>query len=219
MRPELVLFDMDGTIVQYNSGSFQSSWDALGIAAGLNEEWQRLLEYYLPRPELYQEWFDKNCKLLQGVSLASVADKIFPLPYTPGFLEFADYLQEQGIRKGLVSSGIDVVAKRVQQDAGLDFMLVNEVHLNEGIFTGTGKINVGIADKGALVQELLGNYNVSKERAVFFGDHFNDIPAWREVGMPFGINVKSEVCHPYLQLQFDNFHEAREYFREVLEGK
>ncbi len=213
------MFDMDGTIVQYNSGSFQSSWDAIGHAAGLREQWQHLLEYYLPRPELYREWFEKNCELLQGLPFASIEPSIFPPPYTPGFLEFAGYLQEQGIRKGLVSSGVDVVAQKVQQDAGLDFILVNEVHLNDGIFTGTGKINVGIADKGSLVRTLLGSYNVPKEQAVFFGDHFNDIPAWQEVGMPLGINIKSEVCHPYLQLQFDDFHEALEYFREVLEGK
>ena len=219
MKPELVLFDLDGTIVQYNHGSFQSSWDALGHAAGLEEEWQRLMQYYLPRPELYQEWCDRNCELLRGLPLAPIAEKIFPPPYTPGFLEFCDYLREQGIWKGLVSSGVDLVAKKVQQDADLDFIVVNEVHIHDGRFTGTGKINVGLQEKGALIQQILQDYGLLKEGVVFFGDHFNDIPAWQEVGLPLGINVKHESCYPHITRWFDDFYQARDYFRTEFEGK
>ena len=219
MNPALVLFDMDGTVVQYNSGSFQSSWDAIGHAAGLREQWQELLDYYLPQPERYQEWFEKNCALLRGLPFASIEPKIFPPPYTPGFLEFCGYLQKQGIHKGLISSGVDIVAQRVQRDAGLAFMVVNEVQLVEGKFAGTGKVNVSIQDKGVQVKRLLRQYGLMKEQAVFFGDHFNDIPAWREVGMPWGMNIKDSVCLPYLELNFDDFHEAREYFQMTFDGK
>lgn len=217
MLPKLVIFDMDGTIVQYSSGNFQSSWDAIGFAAGKKEEWERQLEYYLPRPEQYKEWVKADCRLLTGIPVQPVAEKIFPPPYTPGFKEFCVYLKEKEVKTGIISSGVDFVAKRIQQEAGLDFIVANEVHIKEGKFTGKGKVNVGIKDKGKCVKRAMRKYASKKEETAFFGDHFNDQEAWKEVGFPMGMNIKSERCCLFTNLDFSDFYQAKEFFEERLE--
>ncbi|MBC7093134.1 hypothetical protein H5T53_03895, partial [Candidatus Bipolaricaulota bacterium] len=41
-----VLFDLDGTLVRYQGVAFESSWGAIGIAAGVGREWDALLARY-----------------------------------------------------------------------------------------------------------------------------------------------------------------------------
>lgn len=92
MALELLLFDMDGTLVCYLESSFHSSWDALGFAAGKKEEWLKNVDYYYPRPELYEEWIQENCKLLKGISVGETLEKILPPPYLPGTKDFFSYI-------------------------------------------------------------------------------------------------------------------------------
>ncbi len=208
-----MLLDMDGTVVQYNSSSYQSSWDAIGKAAGLGEEWQELLRYYIDKPLLYQEWFDKNCEKLAGVSVAAISQEIFPPPYTPGFLECCGYLKQQGVVLGLLSSGVDLVAKRIQEEAGLDEIVVNEVYVENGCFTGRGNLKVALDGKGQIIQQLMEQYHAAREETAFIGDHFNDIPAWQKVGLPLGMNVKDARCYGFIQHHFNNFYEARDFLQ------
>ncbi len=219
MLPKLVIFDMDGTIVQYPSGNFQSSWDAIGFATGKKDEWERLMAYYLPRRERYDEWSGENCRLLAGLPVQPVFDQIFPPPYTPGFKEFCTYLDQRKIKKGIISSGVDLVAERIQQETALDFIVANEVHVRDGKFTGGGKINVGISGKGKSVREIIQRYRVSQTETAFFGDHFNDREAWQEVGLPFGMNVKDSGGHAFVRRNFTDFYQAKEFFADELEGK
>ncbi|MEK6969188.1 MAG: HAD-IB family phosphatase [Nanoarchaeota archaeon] len=217
MSIKLVMFDMDGTIVQYKESKMLSSWGALGIAAGVNEEWDQLMNHYLSLPELdqqYNEWFEKNCRCLTDMLVQPILEQILPPPYTPGFLEFCNYLGQQGVKKGMISGGINLVAEHVQKEASLDFILVPEIYVSQGKFTGTGKINVPLMGKGIFVKEKLAEYGLTREQVAFFGDAFNDVPAWKEVDFPFGINARTEEGRLLLKENFQDFHEALKYVRE-----
>ena len=217
MALKLVMFDMDGTVVQYKQSKLLSSWGALGIAAGVSEEWDRLMNHYLSLPELdqyYSDWFEKNCRCLTGIPVQPILEQILPPPYTPGFLEFCDYLGQHGVKKGLISGGINLVAEHIQQEASLDFILVPEIHVSQGKFTGTGKINVPLMSKDIFVKEKLAEYGFNREQAAFFGDAFNDVPAWKEVDLPFGINARTKEGMLFLKENFQDFHEALKYVQE-----
>ena len=209
---KLVLFDLDGTIVKYEDGNFQSSWDALGKAAGIWEEWEKRVRYYYPRPELYAEWINANTHSLQGLLVQPILEKILPPPYTAGFREFCSYLQQQKIRTGIVSSGVGFVAEHVRQEMSLDFVVANEVLFEDGRFSGACCINVPLWDKGRIVAEILQQQNVSPQEAAFFGDNKNDLEAWRKVSRRYGIEVKDESCLPHLDHCFPDFVAAKKYF-------
>ncbi len=214
MTLDLILFDMDGTIVQYNNSPYQSSWDALGEAIGKKEEWDRLLQYYVHRPHEYQDWFEANCRDLHGLGVEEVLEKLLPIPYTPGFVELCTVLREKKIRTGIVSNGIDLITNEIQREVRLDLVLANELHIADGYFTGTGTMHVHIAEKGAAVQRVLRQQEVSRERAAYFGDHFNDLPAWQEVALPLGMNLKDKRCYAQVKAQFSDFQQAREYLEQ-----
>ena len=221
MALELILFDMDGTMVRYE-GSYHSSWDAIGRAAGIWDQWKESLAYYIDKPELYPEWFAKNCSNLAGIPTSKVFPAIFPPPYAPGLKEFCTYLTEQGITQGIVSSGVDFVAEKLKQELNLDFAQANEVHIQEGYFTGTGRINVPLWKKGEVVKVTLIQQKTSPENTAFIGDNENDVSAWREVGLPLAINLTKNSpasnlsCQPHIQGSFDDFYQVKEFLINYL---
>ena len=203
---KLILFDMDGTAVRYKNSSFHSSWDAIGYAAGCGDKWDEYLEYYLPKPELYEEWFEKNCEAIKGAETKPVYKAIFPPPYTPGFREFSRAFSY--IEQGILSSGVNIVADKIKEDLDLSFAIANVLHTQNGNFTGTGEVKVHIKDKGTIIQKVMDERGLERDQVAFFGDYINDISAWRVVGNPYGVNVKHEDCHQYIDKNFDDFFEA-----------
>ena len=43
---KMLLFDLDGTLIQYPSSKFQSTWDAVGVAGGVEKEFEDNLEKF-----------------------------------------------------------------------------------------------------------------------------------------------------------------------------
>ena len=209
----LVVFDMDGTIVQYPEGSFQSSWDAVGFAAGKKKEWEELLNYYYPRQDLYEEWFNQNLKCLKGTSLDSVTSQIFPPPYTPGFPEFCTLLKQKDLPAGILSSGIDLVADRILEEQNLNFALTNIVHIKDGYFSGTGEHVVPLWKKGELLQEIIASRHLDPQNVAYFGDNENDLPCWELVGLKIGISLKKPELYSKVDYHFPDFQGAIELFR------
>ena len=194
MPLDLIILDMDGTIVKYEDGNFQSSWDALGRAAGVYDEFQKHVKRYYSHPELYQEWVDENCQLLQGMAMEPILNKIFPPPYACGFSAFMEYVKLWSAKKVIVSGGVDLISRKVMEEFGFDEVIANGVHVAEGRFTGTGKVNVSSEGKGEIVKGIINKYGASSARTLYLGDHLNDISAWKEVGHPLGIDLKHGDC-------------------------
>lgn len=216
MKPKLILLDMDGTAVQYACSSFQSSWDALGEAAGKLELWRGWTERYLHQPAKYQEWFELQCASLRGVALEPILQKIFPPPYAPGLREFCSFWKGHGATLGIVSSGVGLVGRRIQEEMSLDILIANEIQVHEGKFTGEGKMNVSLDEKGTIVRQLIQQQGVLPLEAVYVGDHCNDLPAWKEVGCPLGMNLKDPRCYEYVRQHFTDFYQAREFLWKTI---
>ncbi|MBS3123602.1 HAD family phosphatase [Candidatus Woesearchaeota archaeon] len=215
MELDLVLFDLDGTIVRYD-GQFQSSWMGLGQALGLEKEWKELTDYYLPRKEIYSEWFTKQVATLKGLEVELALDKMLPPPYAPGFLEFNTYLREKGVRRGIVSSGLSLVADYVKGQAGLEVALASELGIENGLFTGQGFERVPLHNKGRVVSEVITQLGVNPCRTAYFGDSEYDSPAWKAVSWPFGMNLNKESLKEKVVEYFTDFNEALVFFKRRL---
>lgn len=199
MTIKAVIFDMDGTLVQYD-GPFQSSWDAIGYAAGLKAEWDRLMEYYFPKKELYWEWTEANARLLKGISAEKIFAKILPPPYTPGVRETMQRLKRR-YRLGILTSGLDFIADYICKDLGMDFYLANGLKVRDGVFTGECEQRVYLWTKDQHLRELCHREGLDPSAVCFVGDHLNDIPVMRSVGLAIAFAPKDpaliRVAHAY----------------------
>lgn len=183
MRIRAVFFDLDGTLVRYHGVAYESSWGAIGLAAGVGKEWDELLQRYRGKPDRYPEWVRENARLLQGIPVKTVTEKIFPPPYAPGVPEAIDELKRAGLILGIVSSGVSLVAERVKEELGLDFCVANELIVSDGVFTGEAVIRVGLADKLRVVEAEAERLGLDLAEIAFVGDHINDIPVLKTVGL------------------------------------
>jgi len=184
-----VVFDLDGTLVRYHGVEFESSWGAIAAAAGVGDRSEALLREYFPRKDAYADWVAADAALLTGVSYAQVAERILPAPYAEGVAEAVRRLRLR-YRLGILSSGVDIVADWVRRDLGLDFAVANRVHVRDGVFTGTSETIVNLWAKDTALKSLAAEQKIPLEEICFVGDHVNDIPVMRIVGMAVAANPK-----------------------------
>ncbi len=220
---DVVLFDMDGTAIYQDT--HQASWHTFFSSFGLGAEEERMSAQYHDKvtntmtPEDHQKQFSECVALLRG-RLARSIDDIFPqLPYADGFPEFCSYLQDRGVRTGMVTLSLLPVAEKIQRECGLYLVRGNELHVHDGKYTGEGKIQVLFGRKGQVVKEVLTSLGATKENSAYIGDSLNDIDPWEQVGLPLGINLHHPGCQPYVRAHFDNFHQMKEYFERELLGR
>ncbi len=188
-RIRTVIFDLDGTLVRYHGVEFESSWGAIAAAAGVREASGRLLEEYLPRPDAYAEWVEKDAALLAGVPVARVTERILPPPYAKGVREGIRALRGR-YALGILSSGVDLVADAVRDDLGLDFALANHLEVEDGHFTGRCELRVELWAKDRAMRALARERGLRLEEVCFVGDYLNDVPVMRLVGLAVALNPK-----------------------------
>jgi phosphoserine phosphatase len=187
MEIDLIVTDMDGTAVQYPVGDFSSSWDALSgvLSEDERKKWFSLQKEYCGKQELYNEWFSKQAELLKGKKLSDAEKYLFPIPYSPGFKEF--FGSSNGLKKAILSAGIDIVAKRIAKDFNFDYWIAQHIEVEEGVFTGKGD-SFADFDKAEFLLEIIKHLDVSLLKTCYVGDTSGDINCLELVGMPVAFN-------------------------------
>jgi len=190
-RIRAIIFDLDGTLVRYHGVEFESSWGAIAAAAGKQEESGRILREFLPRRDAYQEWVERDAALLTGISVEVITAKIFPPPYATGAREAIAALRGR-YTMGILSSGVDLVADRARQELGLDFSVANRLFIEDGRFTGESGMVVDLWKKADVMKEIAAKHNLDLSEICFVGDHMNDVPVMRIVGLSIAMDPKDK---------------------------
>lgn len=192
MKIKLISMDVDGCIVAYkNIGSrFESSWDALGCSYNLKDRWDKRIEkYYGKKIDLL--WAKQDAADLKDKPVAQAERFLFPLPYAPGVKDFAKASKGKLIR-GLLSTCIDLVAKKARDELDLEFFLCNILHRDNGFFTGALDYRVPTWKKHERIDDICKKYLVTPKEICHVGDNENDISTGRSVGLFVAFNPKNE---------------------------
>ncbi len=185
MGLRLVALDMDGTLVDIVSswGSvhrhFGDSNDA--ALAAFNES--RIGDQEFVRSDI-RKWRGHE----PGLSVFDLDRILAPSPLMPGARELIQGLRAAGVRTAIVSAGIDVLAKRVGRELGIDYVLANGFRTDAaGRLTGEGIIRVPIREKEAVLRGIQSQFGVSPEETGAIGNSEIDIGMFRcsRVGIAF----------------------------------
>jgi phosphoserine phosphatase len=181
----LVVFDMDGTLVDV-----ASSWAAVHNEFGdHNDEGLRLFnggkidDHEFLRRDIAVWW--KHRPDLTIDELEAILDRV---PLMPGARPLLEALRGAHVTTAIVSGGIDVLAKRVARELGIDVALANGFRVNaEGRLTGEGIIRVPIRDKESVVRKLQEDLGIPPEETGSVGNSEIDVGMFRRsaVGVAF----------------------------------
>lgn len=182
---KLVAFDMDGTLIDV-----ASSWAAVHQHYGLSNA--KAVERFL-RDEIDDvEFVRADVQLWQSVnpdiSIDDLERILGKVPLMPGARELVAGLRSDGIRTAIVSGGLDVAARRVGRELGIDYVLANGIRVRpDGRLTDEGIVRVPIKQKDRVLAAVQRQLSVTREETASVGNSEIDIAMFREsrVGIAF----------------------------------
>ncbi len=171
--PRLVAFDMDGVLADV-----ESSWVFVHQKFGVNNE-QSLYAYL--RGEIDDlEFIRRDIALWKAkdhnVDEAKIARILDDVPLMPGAKKTIAALRMKGYRTAIVSAGIDLLAKRIAEECGIDEYLANGLkRAPSGLLTGEGILNVKLTDKGKAMERIARSLGIPLEDTASVGNSKYDI--------------------------------------------
>jgi phosphoserine phosphatase len=207
-----LILDGDGTTWHYpiNRSHFGSSWDALSYAYDMGQEAELLLEYYYTKPELYWEWTGAQAALFTDRECAVAERKMWPIPYNPGLKELA--LKARGLmRRGIISTGLDICARKAAEELDLDFCFCNTLLRRNGRFSGEVLNSVPLWEKLRVMKTFLSALNLDPKQACYVGDSKGDIPCMKVAGLAVAFNPKDQETRGAADLVISDFRALIKY--------
>lgn len=184
--PEIVFFDLDGTLTRV-----RSSWQFLHEQFDTWSEYgERLQAQFFGGEISYADWCKRDAKLWIGKERSALVEAGRSIPYRTGAVETVEVLRRAGMTVVLLSMGLDVVVERVASELGVHRWVANELRFTGDRFTGEVRTHIAWGQKGQVAQQIMDELGVSGERAVAVGDSESDICLFRVCGRSIAVEPR-----------------------------
>jgi len=210
---QAIICDMDGCLVRYPHSPFYSSWDALSavFSEEKRKKWFAIRDYYFGKKELVKEWYKEQITLLTGIKVEEALKYLFPVPYNQGVREF--FNRKNKYIKGIISSGLSLVAERISEELGFDFAVSDLIEVQNGRFTGKGEPKINLWRKDIELKKIAEERRFLLGRTLYVGDHENDIPCFEIVGISVAFNPKTKKTAEAADYIIDDFRELEKILK------
>ncbi|HXY47715.1 MAG TPA: HAD-IB family phosphatase [Thermoplasmata archaeon] len=181
----LVAFDMDGTLVDV-----ASSWRVVHDHFGdhNDEGLRRFLANEIDDVEFIRSDVRIWKKHVPELTIGDLDRILAGVPLMPGARDLVRGLRARGARTAIVSGGLDLLARRVARELGIDIALANGVRVTSaGHLTGDGIVRVPIHGKEGVLAALQEQLQVGPEETASVGNSEIDVGLFRRsrVGIAF----------------------------------
>lgn len=185
MKPKLVVFDLDGVLVD-----IESSWCWVHKYFGVNND--ESLRAYL-KGEIDDEEFMKRdiaLWLRNGkLKLSELGNILREVPLMGGAKETVSKLSRAGIKTAIISGGLELLATRVKKELGIDYSLANGLAVDRnGFLCGEGILKVALVDKSTPLKQLMNSIGVEQKECVAVGNSRFDCSLFEASGLSIAFN-------------------------------
>ncbi len=184
---ELVVFDVDGTLTKHSS-----VWWRLHEHFGTTLEGKLYYDQYFAGEISYDQWAELDVELWKGKALEEVMKVVEATQLAPGAKEVIQALKEHNVRTAILSGGLDVMANDIGRRVGIDYVLTNSLHHENGILTGEVENLVPWGGKADEVHHINEHFGIPLEKTAFVGDGRNDISVFKVVGLAIAYNPEDQ---------------------------
>ncbi|MDE1857971.1 MAG: HAD-IB family phosphatase [Thaumarchaeota archaeon] len=208
-RFKLASFDMDGTVLEHNS-----SWVAIHRAFGTEHLGAASLRLYTEGKIDYREFMRRDISSWpKGVTKAQIGEILSGYKLRKEAPKVMEELQEMGMKTALVTSGIDMLAKEVASDLGMDYMVANGLRFSrDGVLLQHGIGRVDPTRKDLAYQKLLRKVGVHPKQSIAVGDTTYDLAFLKSAGLGFMLAHTTRVPDPEI-IHIDSLGEIFNHIR------
>ena len=186
---KLVVFDMDGTIIEP-----RSSWAMIHEHFGTDntEMLQLYIDHKISDKEFVkadiQLWNSKSDKPVDEKYINSILDKAKP---RKGAEELITNLHKANVKTIILSGGIQFLADKWARKWNMDGALANEL-IDDKNGNLTAIIKSSGHNKGPVMEKMIEKYNLEKNEIAAIGDTMVDIPTFERAGLSVAVNTEDE---------------------------
>jgi phosphoserine phosphatase len=181
---ELVVFDMDGVLVDIDS-----SWMLIHRAFGTDNE--EGFQRYSKGEIDFKEFMRSDIEKWNKADINLIKSILSSAPLMLGAKETIKTLKEAGYRTAIISSGISLLAEMVQAELGIDHVLANRLLFDdEGRLTGDGEVVVELQGKFEALRKLTAKLGLTPIQTAIVGDSRFDVPMFKASALSIAFNPK-----------------------------
>jgi phosphoserine phosphatase len=175
-----VVFDLDGTLTrEVNSWAAVQRRLSPALHERARERWRRYREGQVTRAAFLADQIAD----LAGQDGGLLDEVVATIEYHDGVADACASLRAAGLRLGIVSAGVSLLAERVAGELGIHLHRANVVHRADGLFTGSADITVPPGGKEPAFLDLVAELGVAADSVVAVGDSGGDVDMFRLAGL------------------------------------
>jgi len=183
------LFDLDGTLTPVTS-----FWQHLHeVLAQWHDDADDFQRQFRGGKIDYATFCRLDAERWKGKPVGDLKRIAEAVPLRPGARDLRLHLQQRGLKVGIISTGLTLLADRVHRELDLDFTIANRLVTRGGRFTGEVKINVEYGRKEEAVELFCHQFGIAPGRVMGVGDSEGDISLFQAVGFSLALNPESEA--------------------------
>ncbi|MDV3277388.1 MAG: HAD-IB family phosphatase [Nitrososphaerales archaeon] len=189
----LASFDMDGTVLEEDS-----SWVALHKFFGTSHMGKESLKLYTEGKIDYQEFMRRDIAAWpKGVTQAEVEAILSGYKVRREAPATLRELRRRGIELALVTSGIDILAKKVAEELGIKHWVANGLRFDgQGRILPEGIPRVDPTRKDVAYLAMLRSLRIPREATIAVGDTIYDLAFLRTARLGFMLAHTTRVDDP-----------------------
>ena len=186
---KLVVFDMDGTIIEP-----RSSWAMIHEHFGTDntEMLQLYIDHKISDKEFVKAdielWNSKSDKPVDEKYINSILDKA---KARKGAEELITSLHENNIKTIILSGGIQYLADKWAKKWNMSEALANDL-IDDKDGNLTAIINSSGHNKGPVMEKMIEKYKCEKNEIAAVGDTIVDVPTFERAGLSIAVNTNDE---------------------------
>jgi len=191
---KLAVFDLDGTLKQA-----PDPYAYLHRCLGTLEAADAFTARGLSGEIDYEEWLRLDASLWRDTPRSVIERLLRENPYVPGARETVATLKAHGMRVAIITSGLLLHAEMVAAELGIGPVFGNEIFFDDHgpgpVVNGRVRAHFTMHEKGAVMERLQAQLNLSPAVCLAVGDTGSDIPLFERAAVGVAVNPsKPEVA-------------------------
>lgn len=186
--PGLVLMDMDSTTIQIEC------IDEIARLYNVGDEVSKITELAMQGKLDFNESLRARVGKLKDAPVSILQEVADSMPIMPGLIELIATLKAARWKVAIASGGFNFFANRLKADYGFDYVIANDLVIENRILTGEVEGEIVNAEvKARTLCELAEKYKIPMSQTVAIGDGANDLLMMSAASTGIAIHAKPIV--------------------------